>query len=309
VAHDVFVSYSSRDKATADAVCATLESRGIRCWIAPRDVMGGTDWGEAIVKAIRGCRVMVLVFSSHANQSPQVRREVQRAFERGLTVIPLRVEDVAPVESLEYYIGPVHWLDALTPPLETHLRLLASQIQRLLQASDRDAARDPHGRSSAHGKPSPVELPKPFRSLLPLPRSYAATAIMFGTIMGTVLAIPLCGLLVSSQGSFREILLIGLGPSMLIGLAFGLTNASLFKGETATVDVEDVKGFVSRLNVAMSQLGYNPASQTEEFFVYKPSLKAGLAAGRIAVQLYEGQAVIVGPKIHVKKLLERLQAA
>ena len=85
----------------------------------------GVDWGESIVKAIGACQVMVLVFSSHANESPQVRREVQRAFERGLTVIPFRVEDVAPVESLEYYIGPVHWLDALTPPLERHLQSLA----------------------------------------------------------------------------------------------------------------------------------------------------------------------------------------
>ena len=116
--HDVFISYSKLDKSMADALCATLESGGIRCWIAPRDVSPGVDWGEAIVKAIGGCGVMILVFSSHANESPQVRREVQRAFERGLTVIPLRVEDVAPVESLEYYIGPVHWLDALTPPLE-----------------------------------------------------------------------------------------------------------------------------------------------------------------------------------------------
>jgi hypothetical protein len=92
--HDVFISYSNHDKLTADALCAMLESHGIRCWIAPRDVTPGVDWGEAIVKAIRGCGVMILVFSSHANESPQVRREVQRAFERGLTVIPLRVENV-----------------------------------------------------------------------------------------------------------------------------------------------------------------------------------------------------------------------
>jgi hypothetical protein len=39
--HDVFVSYSSDDKPTADAVCATLENKGIRCWIAPRDILPG----------------------------------------------------------------------------------------------------------------------------------------------------------------------------------------------------------------------------------------------------------------------------
>jgi hypothetical protein len=157
MSHDVFVSYSKLDKPTADALCATLESRGIRCWIAPRDVMPGVDWGEAIVKAIGGCRVMVLVFSSHANESNQVRREVQRAFEKGLTVIPLRVEDVVPVESLEYYIGPVHWLDAITPPLERHLQALAGQVQLLVGASNQQPAEQrpdsPSGRSEPRTQP------------------------------------------------------------------------------------------------------------------------------------------------------------
>jgi hypothetical protein len=165
--HDVFISYSKLDKPTADALCATMESHGIRCWIAPRDVVPGADWGEAIVKAIGGCRVMVLIFSSHANSSRQVRREVQRAFERELTVIPFRVENVAPVEALEYYIGPVHWLDALTPPLEKHLQSLAAQVQRLLGPGVEDTGSDPHPGPSSLSGPSPsdpaerVVRPKP----------------------------------------------------------------------------------------------------------------------------------------------------
>ena len=34
MAHDVFISYSTKDKVIADAICANLENRGIRCWIA-----------------------------------------------------------------------------------------------------------------------------------------------------------------------------------------------------------------------------------------------------------------------------------
>ena len=77
--HDVFVSYSSDDKPTADAVCATLENRGIRCWIAPRDILPGVDWGGAIIEAINPTRAMVLVYSAKANDSPQIKREVERA--------------------------------------------------------------------------------------------------------------------------------------------------------------------------------------------------------------------------------------
>ena len=68
--HDVFISYSSKDKVYADAVCARLESEGIRCWIAPRDILPGMHWGGAIVEAIESARLMVLLFSSHANASP-----------------------------------------------------------------------------------------------------------------------------------------------------------------------------------------------------------------------------------------------
>src|SRR5262249_14132566 len=111
---DVFVSYSTHDKTTADAVCATLEANGLRCWIAPRDIVPGMNWGEAIIDAINTSRVMVLVFSSNANTSQQIRREVEQAVNQGLIIVPLRIEKVTPTKSLAYFIGPVHWLDALT---------------------------------------------------------------------------------------------------------------------------------------------------------------------------------------------------
>lgn len=138
MAHDVFISYASPDKPIADAVCATLEARSIRCWIAPRDIMYGADWGEAIVDALGGSRVMVLVFSSNANESPNIKREVDRAVTKGVTIIPLRIEDVAPSRALEYYISPIHWLDALTPPLEGHLNALADKVTILLGKADGD---------------------------------------------------------------------------------------------------------------------------------------------------------------------------
>lgn len=132
MAHDVFVSYSSQDKPTADAIVASLEANGIRCWIAPRDILPGTDWGEAIVEAIEEAATMVLVFSAHANTSPQIRREIERAVDSVIPVIPFRIEDVLPCRSLQYFIGPQHWLDAWTPPLEQHLYRLTETIKALL---------------------------------------------------------------------------------------------------------------------------------------------------------------------------------
>ncbi len=140
---DVFISYSVHDKLTAQAVCATLESNGIRCWIAPRDIMPGSEYGDAIVEAINQSRALVLVFSSNANQSPQIRREVERAVSKGLPIVPLRIENIAPTQSLEYFIGAVHWLDALTPPLENHLQRLAEAVKVLLRIDSLGAAEGP----------------------------------------------------------------------------------------------------------------------------------------------------------------------
>lgn len=153
MAYDVFISYSSKDKTTADAACALLESKSIRCWIAPRDITPGVDWGEAIIDGINSAKVFVLIFSAHANTSQQIKREVERAVSHGLPIIPLRIEDVRPEKSLEYYLSVPHWLDAYTPPLDRHLNYLADVIRHILD-----------------GKPAPV------RQVAPQP----ALAQMFG---------------------------------------------------------------------------------------------------------------------------------
>ena len=129
---DVFVSHASKDRVVANAVCARLEAAGIRCWIAPRDIVAGTSYGESIIEAIHAAKVMVLVFSSNANSSGQVPKEVERAVSNGVAILPFRIEDVLPGKSLDYFIGSVHWLDAMTPPLEKHLDDLAETVRKLL---------------------------------------------------------------------------------------------------------------------------------------------------------------------------------
>lgn len=146
MAHDVFISYASADKPLADGVCARLEAARLRCWIAPRDILPGQDWGEAILNAIEASRVVVLVFSAHANGSPHVKREVERAIHRGTAVIPFRVEQVQPSGSLAYFIGTAHWLDAVTPPIEQHIDRLAAGIGELIGHSTAGAARLKHVR-------------------------------------------------------------------------------------------------------------------------------------------------------------------
>jgi hypothetical protein len=178
MAHDVFICHSAKDKTTADAVCAMLESNGIRCWIAPRDVTAGMEWSECIIDAIEECRVMVLVFTTNANESSQIRREVERAVNRGVAILPLRIEDILPGRALEYFIGNVHWLDAMTPPLESHLQNLAGTVKILLGRLPRHDVPMPHGEAISadaipqidpprYPNPTPQPNPTPERITIP----------------------------------------------------------------------------------------------------------------------------------------------
>ena len=103
MARDVFISHATDDHAVAEQVCALLEQRGMRCWIAPRNVSGGAVWDEAILDAIEGSRAFLLILSAHANESPFVKNEVNRAFAQGKPIITFRLEDVLPGRSLELY--------------------------------------------------------------------------------------------------------------------------------------------------------------------------------------------------------------
>ena len=129
---DVFISYSTEDQNYADAVCEVLERSGVRCWIAPRDVMPGAEWDESILEAIEKAQVFVLILSARANESPFVKTEVNRAFANRKTIVTFRVEDVLPGRSLELYLARHHWTDGFPPPLAARVDRLAAAVQALL---------------------------------------------------------------------------------------------------------------------------------------------------------------------------------
>ncbi len=134
MAYDVFLSHSVKDERVADAVVAKLEAESVTCWVAPRDVVPGADWGESIINAIESSRIMILIFSQSANASPQIKREVERAVDKGVYIIPFRVDDIKPTRSLEYFISAAQWMDAFSPPLERHLDNLAKTVKSVIKS-------------------------------------------------------------------------------------------------------------------------------------------------------------------------------
>jgi len=171
----IFLSYSSRDKLVADAICSRLENQGIRCWIAPRDVNPGADYSDQISEALERSTAMVMVFSSGSNASRHVKSEIDRAFSLDKVIIPFRVENVELDKGLAYYLSKTHWLDALTKPLEQHIDRLAATIRKV---SGSDASPPP---------PPAVQVP-----VAPPPSTSKAPWIIAG------IAMLVCGFLVAA---------------------------------------------------------------------------------------------------------------
>jgi hypothetical protein len=131
--YDVFVSYSSKDQKIADAVVNYLESVKIKCWIAYRDADAGALYAASIIKAIKNSSIFVLVFSENSNNSKHVLKEIDAACKYVKIIIPFKIDDCRLDEAVEYYLSATHWLDAISTPMDNHLKDLVNTVNRYLE--------------------------------------------------------------------------------------------------------------------------------------------------------------------------------
>ena len=104
MAHDVFISYASRDITVAEATCSTLESKDISCRIAPRNVSPGTELAEAIIDAIDSSRALLLMLSEASINSAKVIREVRRAPSKDIPTVAHRIDEVTITKSMNFFM-------------------------------------------------------------------------------------------------------------------------------------------------------------------------------------------------------------
>jgi formylglycine-generating enzyme required for sulfatase activity len=162
----VFISHSSRDYAKSRTLTDALEGRGVKCWISERDIGAGDNYGDSIVEALERAQAMVLVFSENANNSEEIKKEIAIASQRKITVIPVRIEDVAPSKAYRYELATRNWIDLFAD--------WDSGLQRLV---DRIAAVD----ASIQPTPPPMQIPPPAKSSV---WAYAAISVAMLTIVG-----------------------------------------------------------------------------------------------------------------------------
>lgn len=131
---DVFISYEHESKSIADNIVAVLESKGVRCWYAPRDVYG--DYATSIVEAIERCKAFVLILNHKSSESPHVLNEVEMAYQRilqgELVIVPFKVDEGVLSKAMEYYIKRLHWIDAASSTLEQSIVALYEKLAPIL---------------------------------------------------------------------------------------------------------------------------------------------------------------------------------
>jgi TolB-like protein len=133
----VFVSHASQDATLANAIVDALEHNGIRCWIAPRNIVPGAPYAEGIIYAINESNIMLLLLSASAIASSHVRKEVERASSKRRTIITVRIDSALLTASLEYFLSESQWVDFVAPGNKATIKHVVDAIRaRLLMPPD-----------------------------------------------------------------------------------------------------------------------------------------------------------------------------
>lgn len=183
----VFVSHSSRDLKSVRALVEALEARGVPCWMSERDIAAGDNYGDSIVDAIERASAMVLVFSSAADNSDEIKKEIALASQRRITVVPVRIEDVTPSKAFRYELATRNWID-LFPDRERGVARLADRLAAILAVPLQAPAPRP-GPS-----PSPASRPTFTYALGAAAALVAAAAMAWFTLRPTTPPTPIASI-------------------------------------------------------------------------------------------------------------------
>lgn len=152
---EVFISYSTVDLTQAETVRNVLEKNGLSCWMAPRDIPGGSNYTKEIPIAIRNCKVFVLILSKNAQGSPWVLKELDAAVNNGKVILPFMLEDCTLNDEFNFLLTGAQRYSAYQKKAEA-METLIGRIRGILDAPSAVKEEAPQDVPEA----APVETPK-----------------------------------------------------------------------------------------------------------------------------------------------------
>jgi hypothetical protein len=176
----VFISASSKDRRIAYAICNAIEQRGVPCWLADRDVGPGENYQAAIVDAVASARAMILIFTSNASDSDEVKKELALASQYRVAVIPVRAEEIEPTGAFAYEFAIRQWID-LFADWERGIERLGSLLPTLRSRKAAGTKAAPDAVANSRANPNSVWSPE-------LPRRQVAPRSRVSVILAAVAA-------------------------------------------------------------------------------------------------------------------------
>ena len=78
--HDIFISYSRKDTAIAERICAAFDKAGITYFIDRLGIGGGFEFPVVLAEAIVECKVVLFLASENSYESKFTNSELTFAF-------------------------------------------------------------------------------------------------------------------------------------------------------------------------------------------------------------------------------------
>lgn len=108
----VFISYSSKDVGYVMQLANAMDVNNIAYWRAPDKIPAGSNYAKEIPKAIRECDLFLLIYSSNAQESIWVEKEVDTAVCCKKPILPIRIDDSDFNELFKFYLNNVQMVQA-----------------------------------------------------------------------------------------------------------------------------------------------------------------------------------------------------
>jgi adenylate cyclase len=131
MSHEVCISYSSRDRERILAIAEQLRGEGVSVWIDQGGIDAATMWSTEIVKAIDGCKVLMLALTVSATESPNVVKEVSLALDRRKPILPVNLEPVEVPVALRYPLAGIQHVDLFGPRAQENFATVVRALARL----------------------------------------------------------------------------------------------------------------------------------------------------------------------------------
>lgn len=135
---DVFVSYASLDVDRVLPIASELEAHGVTVWRDGDRILGGDNYGQAIVDGIEHCKALMLMCSAASMRSRNVKQEIQLAWHYQRPYLPLLLDDTIGrtyPKQVQYWLEGCQWIEVLDRPAGEWLPAVLRALERV-QAGD-----------------------------------------------------------------------------------------------------------------------------------------------------------------------------